>query len=56
MEEGGTLFQPTAQPTTTVVLHDFRVLWQSLRVCKSLKTWSGGAVVAEVAILWRLAA
>jgi len=26
--------QPTTQPTRTYVLHDFRVVWQSLRSCK----------------------
>jgi hypothetical protein len=33
----GRVFQPTAQPTNPTVLHDFRVLWQPPRCCKSLK-------------------
>ena len=32
------LSQPTTQPTKCHVFHDFRVIWQSPRCCKSLKT------------------
>lgn len=30
-------FQLTAQPATSTVMHDFRVSWRSIYVCKSLK-------------------
>jgi len=34
-QSSGLLPQPTAQPTNSAVLHDFRVFWQSPHVCKS---------------------